>query len=321
MEKSRLKLGLTEKAKEIASCLELAILLESEAHKPGNVSLVTDFESTHYEHFLASAVAVSSPLEKAAQTGFAFSERKIEANQIGIGCVIKECVENINAWQHGGNTLLGTVILLSPMATAAGMTLANSDFDIPFFRKNLKIIIDSTTSEDAVNLYSAIETAKPGGLGKAPDLDVADPSSKQKILDGGITLLEVFKIARKYDSICSEWTDNYPITFDVAYPSLRQELKKQADPTEAVIQTFLAVLSQVPDTFIARKVGSQKASAVSLKAKRIVEAGGVETIEGKQMLKKFDRELRKSGNLLNPGTTADIVAAGLTICILEGYRP
>ena len=42
-----------EKAKQIQRCLELAILLEASAHKPGNVSVVTDFENTRYEHFLS----------------------------------------------------------------------------------------------------------------------------------------------------------------------------------------------------------------------------------------------------------------------------
>jgi triphosphoribosyl-dephospho-CoA synthase len=321
METFTLKSDLLKKAKQIANCLQLAILLESEAHKPGNISLVTDFENTHYEHFLASAVAVSSSFERAAEVGFAVSEGRIEASQIGVGHVIKDCIENINAWQHGGNTLLGTVILLSPMATAAGMTLAKKDFEVASFRKNLKTVVESTTSEDAVNLYSAIETANPGGLGKAPDLDVTDPGSKQKILDDGIRLYDVFKIAEKYDTICSEWTSNYQLTFNIAYPTLRQRLNKDPDPSEAIVQTFLELLSQVPDTFIARKAGNQKAHEVSLEARRIVDLGGVETTEGRESLRKFDRQLRRSGNLLNPGTTADIVAAGLAVCTLNGYRP
>jgi triphosphoribosyl-dephospho-CoA synthase len=318
---SPLKSNLLTKARQIANCLELAILLESEAHKPGNVSLVTDFENTHYEHFLASAVAVSSPFERAAEVGITVSERKIKANQVRVGYVIKDCVENINAWQRGGNTLLGTVILLSPMAIAAGMTLAKNGFEVASFRRNLKIVVKSTTPEDAVNLYSAIEIANPGGLGKAPDLDVTDPASKRRILDDGITLYDVFKIAERYDTICSEWTSNYRVTFNIAYPILKQRLKKEANPSQAIVQTFLEVLSQVPDTFIARKAGNQKASEVSLEARRIVDLGGVETSEGRERLRKFDLQLRRSGNLLNPGTTADIVAAGLAVCTMNGYRP
>lgn len=46
-------------AKHISQCLELAVLFEASAHKPGNVSVVTNFENTRYEHFLASAVAAA----------------------------------------------------------------------------------------------------------------------------------------------------------------------------------------------------------------------------------------------------------------------
>jgi triphosphoribosyl-dephospho-CoA synthase len=306
-----------EDATNIARCLELAILLEASAHKPGNVNIVTDFEHTRYEHFLASAVAASSSFKSAATQGLSSSEKR----NFQLGLLIKQCINDIAAWQRGGNTLLGTVILLSPMAIAAGMTIAKNGFEVASFRRNLKIVVESTTPDDAVNLYSAIEIANPGGLGKAPDLDVTDPASKRRILVDGVTLYDVFKIAEKYDTICSEWTSNYRVTFNIAYPILKQRLKKEADPSQAIVQTFLEVLSQVPDTFIARKAGNQKASEVSLEARRIVDLGGVETSEGRERLRKFDLQLRRSGNLLNPGTTADIVAAGLAVCTLNGYRP
>ena len=313
--------ALPDISKHVASCLELAILLESSAHKPGNVSIVTDFEGTHYEHFLASAVALAPSFERAANLGIAISLGKIDVQEAGVGYIVKKCVENINAWQHGGNTLLGTVILLSPMAVAAGVALKNKSLDVTSLRNNLKIIVESTTPEDAINLYAAIEMAKPGGLGKASDLDVMDTDSTRKIRDERITLYQVFRIAEKYDSICSEWVNNYHVTFDIAYPSLSQQLKSDIDPSRAVIQTFLEVLADVPDTFISRKAGTDKANEVSEKARNILELGGVDTSRGRKRLSDFDHELRRCGNLLNPGTTADLIAAALAVCVLDGYRP
>jgi triphosphoribosyl-dephospho-CoA synthetase len=49
-----------EKAEHIAQCLELAIMLEVSANKPGNVNFAVGFEGTRVEHFLASAVAARS---------------------------------------------------------------------------------------------------------------------------------------------------------------------------------------------------------------------------------------------------------------------
>jgi triphosphoribosyl-dephospho-CoA synthase len=240
---------------------------------------------------------------------------------VRVGNMIKNCVADIDSWQHGGNTLLGTVILLSPMAVAAGMTPTKGSLNLLSFRKNLKLIVESTTSQDAVDLYKAVEIANPGGLGKAPDLDLNDPTSKKRILDEEISLYKVFKIAEGYDTICSEWINNYHVTFDLAYPSLQRHLKNTSDPSAAIVQTFLEILAEVPDTFIARKAGAEKARQVSSEARKVVELGGLNTSRGRNALARFDQELRKQSNLLNPGTTADVIAAALAVSILSGYRP
>jgi len=52
-----------------------------------------------------------------------------------------------------------------------------------------------------------------------------------------------------------------------------------------------------------------------------VELGGLSTSRGRNALARFDQELRKQSNLLNPGTTADVIAAALAVSILSGYRP
>jgi triphosphoribosyl-dephospho-CoA synthase len=312
-----------QKSIRISKCLELAILFEVSADKPGNVNLTVGFEGTRYEHFLASAVAAAPFFELAAQRGIAIAEGKTNVRNAGLGRIIKDCVASINAWQHGGNTLLGTVILLSPIAVAAGMAPVNEEaaFDISKLRNNLKHVVESTTSDDAVQLYEAINIANPSGLGKAPELDVNDPGSVGRIVKENISLFQVFEIASKYDSVCYEWVNNYPKTFDLAYPYLLKQITETGNLNVAIVHTFLKVLAEHPDTFIARKVGIEKAQEVSAKAERILELGGLETSSGKKSLQKFDLELRQSGSLLNPGTTADIIAAALALCVLGGYRP
>jgi triphosphoribosyl-dephospho-CoA synthase len=311
-----------KKAKHISNCLELAMLLEVTASKPGNVTLTTNFEGTRIEHFLASAVAAESSFEKAAQCGIAVSKNKLKISEVGIGQMIKECAADINAWQKGGNTLLGTVMLFVPIAVAAAMTPTEENFVFDFsrLRANLRLTVESTSAQDAIDLYEAIDIAKPSGLGEAPDLDVTNPASKARLLKENVTLFEVFKIAADYDDICFEWVRNYPITFDLAYPQLMKQLE-QGDLNAAVVHTFLEILSERPDTFIARKAGVEKARKVSLDAKDILKLGGLKTSEGKKSIIELDKRLRASGNMLNPGTTADLTAAALALCILGGYRP
>jgi triphosphoribosyl-dephospho-CoA synthase len=311
-----------EKAKYVSRCLELAMLLEVSAAKPGNVTFATGFEGTRVEHFLASAVAASAWFEEAVNRGIAVQEKKLGVGDVGIGQVIKECAADINKWQKGGNTLLGIVMLLVPVAVAAGMTPTgeNFGFDLASLRENLRLAVESTTAEDAVHLYEAIDIAKPSGLNEASDLDVTDPASKARLLEENVSLFEVFNIAAGYDDICSEWVRNYPITFDLAYPYLTAQLER-GDLYAAVVHTFLKILSEHPDTLIARKAGAEKARQVSFDAKKALELGGLETSEGRKSILELDRKLRESGNRLNPGTTADLTAAALALCTLGGYRP
>jgi triphosphoribosyl-dephospho-CoA synthase len=312
-----------EKAKQIAQCLELAILFEVSADKPGNVNLVVGFEGTRYEHFLASAVAAAPSFELAAERGIAFSQGHIQISDVGVGQIIRDCAANINAWQRGGNTLIGTVILFAPMAVAAGMTPTKGEhvFEIPKLRENLQLVVESTMPKDAVDVYEAIKIANPSGLGKVSDLDINNPQSVSKIINENISLYQVFKIASTYDRVCSEWVSNYPVTFDVAYPHLKEQIRKTKNLNMAIVHTFLKVLAEYPDTFITRKTGIEKSRKVSLMAKEVLEFGGLKTSKGKESLRKFDSKLRGSSNLLNPGTTADIIAAALVLCVLDGYRP
>jgi triphosphoribosyl-dephospho-CoA synthase len=311
-----------EKAQHTAQCLQLAAMLEVSAEKPGNVSFVSSFEGTRVEHFLASAVAAGPIFQEAAYRGTSVAENRLDVGKIGLGGLIKDCAVAIDTWQRGGNTILGTVMLLVPLAAAAGMTSTAHDFALDFsvLQRNLGLVVKSTSAWDSVHLYEAVGVASPSGLGEAPDLDVNDPKSKERLLKENVGLFEVFKIAAGYDDICYEWVNNYPITFDLAYPYLMQQLKSKP-LNVAVVHTFLKILSERPDTFIVRKVGRLKAQEVSADAAAVMELGGLDTAEGKKRLAAFDRKLRSSGNKCNPGTTADLTAAALALATLSGYRP
>ena len=311
-----------ETAEHVSRCLELAILLEVSAYpKPGNIHRTADFPETRYEHFLASAVAVAPHFKHAAERGIHVSEGKKGPARVGIGSIIKDAVKSVGLWQSDGNTLLGSIILLSPLAVAAGMTLVKEKFSVAKLRENVKVVVESSSPMDAVDVYDAILIAKPSGLGKAPRLDVTDSASKQKILEDQVTLFEVFKIASEYDSIASEWVNNYPITFDLGYPYFVQQLEETKDINTATVHTFLKILSEVPDTFIARKRGLAKAKLVSAEATQVLEKGGLTNPSGRSYLLEFDKKLRDPAHELSPGTTADITEAVLAISILNGYRP
>ena len=310
----------TERADHISRCLELAVLYEVSGYpKPGNVHRTADFVGTTFEHYLASAVAVTPSFKRAAEQGIRVSKGDICPSEVRFGQIIKNAVDKMLESQSGGNTLLGAIILLTPIASAAGMTI--NGFSMFKLRENIKVLVEATTPEDAIEVYDAIVAVKPGGLNKSKKLDVTDPTSKKKILDEGITLLDTFKIAASFDSVASEWVNNYPLTFDLGYPYLIKQLEETNNLNMATVHTFLKILAEVPDTFISRKVGQLKSENVSADAKKILKEGGLTTPLGKNLIHKLDRKLRDPINSLSPGTTADITEAVLALNNLNGYKP
>ena len=309
------------KTQYISQCLELAILFEISANKPGNVNRERNFKNTRYEHFLASAVALGPFFEFAAKKGVKIAQKDLSLNEIGLGQIIRDSVISMNSWQKGGNTLLGSVIMLLPVAVSAGIVITNDyKVNIPKLQESINLIVTSTTSQDAIHVYQAIQEAKPSGLGQIPKFDVNDPKSTKTIIKENLSLFQIFQMSSTYDTLCYEWCNKYTITFEVAYPILMKKLQ-ESSLNDAIVETFLKVLSKYPDTLIVRKTTAKKASEISKKAKEILDLGSFSTLAGRKKFKQFNEELNNSGNLLNPGTTADLISVALAVCTLQGYRP
>ncbi len=249
------------------------------------------------------------------------SRERIKFEKIGIGKIIFDSVKSMLDWQRGGNTSLGIILLLLPMASAAGIVLDLGNLSIKKLRGSMKKVVKSTTHYDAIYVYNAIKKAKPGGLGKVQLYDLNDEDVKEKIQEEKKSLFEIFRISSSYDSISREWVEGYPITFDIGFPYFSGCIEKNFGVNEATVQTFLKILSKVPDSLIKRKFGSQKAQEVSARAGDILELGGITTDKGKKELYSFDNSLRNKGSTVNPGTTADLTASVLAVAILNGYRP
>lgn len=313
---------LATRYEEIAAALQLATLLEVSAYpKPGNVHRTRDFEHTRFEHFLASAAALGSNFRLAALCGRRFANGLVRSTELGIGRRIRSAVQACLEWQHGGNTSLGTILLLTPIAYAAGMISPQSALRTQDIRKGLRKVVRSTTSVDAMNTYLAISQASPGGVGKAPELDVNDKTSIAEIRKRNLSLLHIFRISAEYDTVSWEWVNDFSVTFDVALPFLIQELHATGDINVAIVNTYLSILSKIPDTLVARKQGIKAANNISLEAERVLKMGGMRTLRGRKAVWRMDETLEASGHALNPGTTADLTASALSVLILEGYRP
>jgi triphosphoribosyl-dephospho-CoA synthase len=273
----------------VAAAAQLACLLEASAEKPGNVTPTHAFNDMSYEDFLRGAVTLGPEIARAGERS--------------VGATILAAIAARCQWTQA-NTNLGIVLLFAPLARAA---LTGSGK----LRDNLGAVLRGLTVEDARATYAAIRLASPGGLEAEVEHDVrAEPT---------VTLREAMASAAGRDSIATEYVSNYAITFERGLPALQSALVQGVSTRQAVVQAYLELLAAVPDTLIARKLGLDTAQLVSTEAARALAAGGVFKAEGWRAIAALDANLRVAkDNSLNPGTTADLVAAVLFVGLLEG---
>lgn len=300
----------------VSKCAQIASVLEVSGHpKPGNVHRTQNFPDMVFEDFLLSGIAIGETMTKAAKRGLKYRDTPDKWEKIGLGELILEAVTETDHWV-ANNTNLGIVMLTTPLSVVAGMS---EEYTVNWdtFRDKVDQIIKSTTPEDAVNLYKSINIADAGGMGEQEELDVAAESSLQKLRDDGVNMFDVLEISAPWDKLSYELTHKMPVTFNVGYPIFK-EVKSEYQLNQATVQTFLTILSRVPDTLISRKFGDKKAQEVSEQAQHILDQGGILTSEGRAVVEKFDQELIDRG--LNPGTTADFTASSIMVSYLDGYH-
>ncbi len=274
---------------KVSLAAQLACLLEVSADKPGNVTPFADFTDTRYTDFLASSVILGQVLRKAATRA--------------TGTLVLDAVRQTKRLIDR-NTNLGIALLFAPLAKAALRKGRRS------LRSSLHSVLAALTPYDGQRIYEAIRLAEPGGLGQADQLDV-------RATHGRVPLLEAMRAAADRDSIAREYVTDFEITFTIGALTLERSLQELGDPEASVIQTYLTILSRVPDSLVARKCGAREAAGISREAGKILAIGGVSTEQGWRRLRRWDVALRKDGNRLNPGTTADLTASALFVVMLE----
>ncbi|MHA1192030.1 MAG: triphosphoribosyl-dephospho-CoA synthase [Promethearchaeota archaeon] len=307
---------------DILRCINLASLLElSGWPKPGNVHRSKDYESTRFEHFLAGISAIQPNFRM-------FCERiyeELENNEadygfIKLGQFFESSSNQMMQWQEGGNVLLGHLLILAPLAAAGIICFKQQLLTIANFNEILKKVINDTTVDDTVSLYNAIKICNPGGLGKIDKYDLNDDNSINEIKNDKITLKIIFELSKNYDMISREYSTKFSVILKEGLPYFFNTYETYKDINIATVNTFLKVLSNHPDTLIIRKSGLSNAKNVSEAANRVLKLGGVSTKNGLKSVMKLDKKLHFKNGLMNPGTTADILAGILFCALLFGLR-
>ena len=295
-------------AERVGVAAQVACLLEASAPKPGNVHPGAAFADARYEDFLLSAAAIGPAMAA--------------AGVVGVGATIRRAVEDTRR-VVAANTNLGIVLLLAPLAKATALADAAAPPDAvagrdaaaerdvggdarpAALRDALRRVLAGLTVEDAREAYTAIRLTAPGGLGEAAEQDVRHEPT--------VTLREAMALAAERDSVAREYVTDYAVTFERTVPALERGRRAGLDWPDAIVQAYLEVLAAAPDTLVARKRGREVAEQVSGEAHRALEAGGMHSDAGRHAVAELDRAWRDDANAKNPGTTADLVAAGLFV--------
>jgi triphosphoribosyl-dephospho-CoA synthase len=273
----------------IGQCATLACICEATAAKPGNVHRGADFEDLTYPDLLAAAVAIGPVMEQAATSR--------------VGTVVLEAVRATRA-VVGTNANLGTVLLLAPLAAVPrDIRLGDGIGDV----------LNRLEAADAHDVYEAIRIAKPGGMGRVAEADVADADAAPPA-----NLLDAMRLAADRDLVARQFVNRFREVLIDAAGSLADGFSRGWTAGETIVLTQLTLMSRFPDSLIARKCGAEVAQQASDRAAAVLAAGSPPDESFWQACGDLDFWLRSDGHRRNPGTTADLIAAGLFVLLREG---
>jgi triphosphoribosyl-dephospho-CoA synthase len=260
---------------------------ELAALKPGNVHVHAGGHGMELAQFEASAVAAAPWIAALHLKPGERILRAVEAALTAAGC----------------NTNLGILLLAGPLAAAAQSDGAGG------LRAHVKHTLAALDDEDAAAVFEAIRLANPGGLGAAPDQDIAERPT--------VGLRQAMALAADRDRIARAYVTDFEEIFAFGLPTLKRIRGQTADAALAVTTLHMATLAQYPDSHIARKFGRASAGEIWAQARqhRVLWDPVVDASSFGALL-AFDAELKR--RQLNPGTTADFVVGTLFAAAICG---
>lgn len=267
----------------------LACILEATAPKVGNVHRGADFDDLSFTDFVVSAAAIGPAIEAAPTTG--------------IGRAV---LTGVQATQTlvATNTNLGMLLLIAPLAAVA---------DGESWQTGIRSACEGLTKSDCEAVYAAIRLAKPGGMGQAPEMDVAGPAPDE--------LLAAMRAAADRDLIAKQYVDDFSLVLTTAerLVTLRDEGESL---TSAIVRAHVELIAEHGDSLIQRKGGPELAQRAQNVAQAVLRANQTSIEDYHAALADFDFWLRADGNRRNPGTTADLIAGALFMGLRDGrLRP
>jgi triphosphoribosyl-dephospho-CoA synthase len=268
---------------------QLALLLEvAGTPKPGNVDRHREYPDLRFEQFLAGAVGARDGLDLAARNG-------------SLGAAFEHAVAGMSE-QTGGNTQFGALLALTPLVRAAATDRLAPD--------GAAAVVEATTVEDACAFFGAfdhVDVAVADPPADLAELDVRRGSDAvPAVRDRELTLADVMALSADGDGVAAEWTAGFPRSFEAA----EWLLAADGPVGRRASRCFLRLLADEPDTFVVTRNGREVAEEVTRRARAV--------LDGEADAEALADDLVARD--VNPGTTADIVAAALFVALEGGLE-
>jgi triphosphoribosyl-dephospho-CoA synthase len=257
-----------------------ACILEATAPKPGNVHPGAAFADLSYADLVAAAVAIGPVLDGAAARP--------------LGLTVRLAVEASRRVTRS-NANLGLVLAIAPLAAVPGTA--------PPDAATVERVLAGLDDSDAADVWAAIRLAAPGGLGTATTHDVHGPPPAD--------LRAAMRLAAPHDLVARLWAEGYAPLCAGLVGDLDAELAAGHSLDDAIVRAYLRQLAREPDSLIIRRHGAAAAADVSLRAAAVI---ALPEPRWRSAAAELDAFLRAPLRL-NPGTTADLVAAALYILL------
>jgi triphosphoribosyl-dephospho-CoA synthase len=269
----------------IGQCATLACLLEATAPKPGNVHRGADFEDLSFSDLAISAVAIGPAIESAVSQP--------------VGQTVLQAVQATRR-SVDSNANLGMVLLIAPLAAVPRSTE---------LAPGVRDVLSHLTSQDSTDVYEAIRLAKPGGMGTVERMDVVHAPPPN--------LLDAMRNAQDRDLIARQYVNGFSDVLDCAVPWLIAGQTAGWTLMNSIVHTHVRMMASFSDSLIARKCGPEVARYSQQAASRVLESGSPGDEDYVHALGDLDFWLRSDGHRRNPGTTADMIAAGLFVALRD----
>ncbi len=284
-----------------AAAIRMACVLEATAPKVGNVHPAAHFHDLNYSHFVAAADAAADVLSDLC-------------GAVDVGAAIASAVA-ASVIATGTNVNLGIVLLLAPLVASESTREVTADSSIAQrwanWQSRTSQLLAQLDLQQGAMIASAIADANAGGLSDET-LGPDHPLDVTRQHDASYDILEAMRCAASRDRIALQYANGYRDLFDHVVPTLNRWVTQTGDVLSGIVWAHIALIAEAGDSLIGRKCGQAESDRVAGLARECLAAYDRPAQRGPS-IHRLDTALRADGNRLNPGTTADLIAAALYV--------